>query len=195
MHEVCVRWRVDNSYRNRSHSSCLCVYIYILYIFRAHFSCVCEMTRDECVMAYILTRHITHILHGYYAYQVSVSKYNYSQSHLGWHFRKLKAQSSNVSFATFQWNETFELWALSFETAFENVTPNGIGYIWLNSTRIWLRKGRWRVCVNVRHGTHVYAWIFCISRVCFTYSTDYIWIIFGWSQSIRFFEISWVDTL
>ena len=51
----------------------------------------------------------------------------YSQSHLGWHFWKLKAQSSNVSFATFQWKETFELWALSFETAFENVTPSGIG--------------------------------------------------------------------
>ena len=26
-----------------------------------------------------------------------------SQSHLGWHLRKLKAQSSKVSFATFQW--------------------------------------------------------------------------------------------
>ena len=51
----------------------------------------------------------------------------YSQSHLGWHFRKLKAQSSNVSFATFQWKEAFKLWALSFETAFENVTPGGIG--------------------------------------------------------------------
>ena len=127
MHEVCARWCVDNSYRNRSHSSCLCVYIYILYIFRAHFSCVCEMTRDECVMAYVLTRHVTHILHGYYAYHVSVSKYNCSQSHLGWHFRNLKAQSSNVSFATFQWKETFELWALRFETPSENVTPSGIG--------------------------------------------------------------------
>ena len=52
----------------------------------------------------------------------------YSQSHLGWHFRKLEAQSSNVSFAMFQWKETFELWALSFETAFKNVTPSGIGY-------------------------------------------------------------------
>ena len=58
----------------------------------------------------------------------SDNSYSYSQSHLGWHFRKLKAQSSNVSFATFQWKETFELWALSFETAFENVTPSGIGY-------------------------------------------------------------------
>jgi len=57
----------------------------------------------------------------------------YSSSHLQWHFRKLfqssklKAQSSNVSF---QWNmakQTFELWALSFERAFENVTPDGMG--------------------------------------------------------------------
>ena len=40
---------------------------------------------------------------------------------------KLKAQSSNVSFATFQGKETFELWALSFERAFEIVTPRGIG--------------------------------------------------------------------
>jgi len=40
---------------------------------------------------------------------------------------KLKAQSLNVSF---HWNvaeETFELWASSSETAFENVTPSGIG--------------------------------------------------------------------
>ena len=43
------------------------------------------------------------------------------------HFRKLEVQSSNVSFATLQWKQTFELWALSFETAFENVTPSGIG--------------------------------------------------------------------
>ena len=42
---------------------------------------------------------------------------------------KFKAQSSNVSFLTFQWKMTFkfELWALSFERAFENVTPSGIG--------------------------------------------------------------------
>ena len=45
----------------------------------------------------------------------------------GCHFRKLKGHSSNVSFATFQWKETFELWVLSFESAFENVTPSGIG--------------------------------------------------------------------
>jgi len=29
---------------------------------------------------------------------------------------------SNASFATFQWKETFELWVLSFERTFENVT-------------------------------------------------------------------------
>jgi len=38
-----------------------------------------------------------------------------------------KAQSSNVSFATFLWKERFKLWALSFETAFAKVTPSGIG--------------------------------------------------------------------
>jgi len=40
---------------------------------------------------------------------------------------RFKAQSSNVSF---HWNvakETLELWALIFETAFENVTPSEIG--------------------------------------------------------------------
>ena len=46
---------------------------------------------------------------------------------LGVTFRKLKAQSSKVSFATLQWKQTFELWALSFETTFENVTPSEIG--------------------------------------------------------------------
>ena len=46
---------------------------------------------------------------------------------MGWHFWKLKAQSSNVSLATFQRKETFELWVLSFKTEFENVTPSGIG--------------------------------------------------------------------
>jgi len=57
--------------------------------------------------------------------------HTYSQSQLGWHFRKLKTQSSNVSFATFQWKEMFELWALRFETAFENVTPSGISCIYI----------------------------------------------------------------
>ena len=40
---------------------------------------------------------------------------------------KLKAQSSNVSFYWNMAKETFELWASSFETAFENVTPSEIG--------------------------------------------------------------------
>ena len=43
-----------------------------------------------------------------------------------------KAQRSKVSLATFQWQETFDLWAFSFETAFENVTPSGIGCIYTN---------------------------------------------------------------
>jgi len=53
-----------------------------------------------------------------------------SQPHLLWQFRqalsKLRAQSSNDSF---HWNVakgTFGLWVLSFETAFENVTPSEI---------------------------------------------------------------------
>ena len=78
-------------------------------------------------------------------------EYIYSQSHLGWHFRKLKAQSSNVSFATFQWKETFELWALSFETAFENVTPSGIGCICCTCTcMLWVSMCvRMCICVCV----------------------------------------------
>jgi len=35
---------------------------------------------------------------------------------------RLKARSSNVSFATFQWKETFELWVLSSERAFQMPT-------------------------------------------------------------------------
>jgi len=73
--------------------------------------------------------------HTYYIYHMSISStekihmimYLFHQSHLRWHFRKLEAQSLNISFATFQLKETFELWASSFETAFENVTPSGIG--------------------------------------------------------------------
>ena len=38
-----------------------------------------------------------------------------------------KAQSSNMSLATFPWKETFELWAFIFETAFENITAGEIG--------------------------------------------------------------------
>jgi len=57
---------------------------------------------------------------------------------------RLKAQSSNISFATFQWKETFELWALSFETAFENVIPLGIGCRRVNelsliAVDVWMR--------------------------------------------------------
>jgi len=47
--------------------------------------------------------------------QLRLSKARYSQSHLGWHFGEFKAQSSQGPFATFQWKETIELWALSFE--------------------------------------------------------------------------------
>ena len=61
------------------------------------------------------------------------TKILYSESHVGWHFRKLKAQSSNISFATLQWQETFELWVSSFETTFEDVIgctiSSGLGHI------------------------------------------------------------------
>ena len=43
------------------------------------------------------------------------------------------AKLSNVSFATFQWKETFELWALSFETAFGNVTSRGSGCTFMDA--------------------------------------------------------------
>jgi len=49
---------------------------------------------------------------------------------------QLKAQSSNVSF---HWNvakETVELWVLSFEAAFENVTLNGMGCSMLQGCRV-----------------------------------------------------------
>ena len=70
----------------------------------------------------------------------------YSQFHLGWHFRKLQAQSSKVFFATFQWKETFELWALSFKTGFENVTPSGIGCTLMidNGSKNVSRSHLWR---------------------------------------------------
>ena len=47
--------------------------------------------------------------------------------HLRWHSR-MQARKSLLprSFASFQWKETFELWVLSFETAFENVTAGGM---------------------------------------------------------------------
>jgi len=40
---------------------------------------------------------------------------------------KLKSQSSNVSFDSFQWKDAFDIWALSFERAFENVSTCEIG--------------------------------------------------------------------
>jgi len=63
---------------------------------------------------------------------------------------KLKAQSSNVSF---HWNvakETFELWALSFETAFENVDPSGIWWDWLFYFWFWIHTAS----APITSGTH-----------------------------------------
>ena len=39
----------------------------------------------------------------------------------------IKVHSSNVSFATVHWKETYKLWALRYEWIFENVIPSGIG--------------------------------------------------------------------
>ena len=50
---------------------------------------------------------------------------------------KLKPQTSNVSFTTFQWKETFKLWALSFVRAFEIVTSNGPGDWLYYVFRVW----------------------------------------------------------
>jgi len=40
----------------------------------------------------------------------TIQTFSYSQSHFGWHFRKLKAQSYNVSFPMSKWKEKFEFW-------------------------------------------------------------------------------------
>jgi len=113
----------------------------------------------------------------------------YSQSHGGWHLRKLKDQSSNVSF---HWNvakETFELWALSFDKAFENDTPSVIGcacvcqcvcvHVWgterkkvranrREQERTWKRVGRRRRAGRERR-RYLYVCIACLHvfvRVC-----------------------------
>jgi len=40
----------------------------------------------------------------------TIQTFSYSQSHFGWHFRKLKAPSYNVSFPMSKWKEKFEFW-------------------------------------------------------------------------------------
>ena len=86
---------------------------------------------------------------------------------------KLKAQSLNVSFATFQRKEPCELWALSFERAFENVTPRGIGCISalpyyrrhalsVYDTRIWISHITYEwvtilyICLAISRSHHIY---------------------------------------
>jgi len=49
---------------------------------------------------------------------------------------KFKAQSSNVSFTTFRWKETFELWALNFERAFRK-----FHHKWNLSRCLWYARG------------------------------------------------------
>jgi len=84
--------------------------------------------------------------------------------HAWWHFRKLPrgvtfsktlskliAQSSNVSFLWNVTKETFDLWALSFERAFENFIPRGIGCIF------WKRS---HVCMYVYTYIYLYMYLY-----------------------------------
>jgi len=98
---------------------CHTLHTYSLIVHGSHTVCI---TMCICIMYHNVYMYVPHVSQCVY-----VSHYTYSQSHLGWHFRKLQTQSSKVSFATFQWKETFELWSLSFETAFANISPSGIG--------------------------------------------------------------------
>jgi len=103
----------------------------------------------------------------------------YSQSHLGWHFRKLKAQSSNDSFVTFQWKEMLELWALSFETAFENVTPSGIGCICTGGmSRVWCHMWMSHVICIQSMPRVTYEWVMSyVQEACHVYNVTYEWVV------------------
>jgi len=132
----------------------------------------------------------------------------YSQSHLGWHFWKFKAQSSNVSFATFQWKETFELWAFSFETAFENVTLSEIGCTFWARERGWELKGQerkkkdfWTAC-QVNHdlaGRFCCCWcstLFNYNRYSFIGAFfDLIEWLKVWFIDLYLYLISWLSTI
>jgi len=91
-------------------------------------------------------------------------------------FSKLKAKSSNVSF---HWNvakETLELWALSFETAFENVTPSEIGctyiYIYIN------------ICFHVFY-IHVYIYIYIYINI-WIYTCLYVYLyMYSYTHNFR----------
>jgi len=83
-----------------------------------------------------------------------------------------KAQSSNVSFATFQWKETFELWALSFETA---VAPSGIGCtchmcdVWYTNSHVARNMCRRDVRQTHLYHTSRMTWrlhIWCVYVMC-----------------------------
>ena len=88
--------------------------------------------------------------------------FRYSQSHLGCDFWGLEAQSSNVSFATFQWKEAFELWVSSFVGAFGGVTPGEIGCI---CTCIYVYVCVW-VCIYIYICKCVYIYIYVDAWVC-----------------------------
>jgi len=116
-------------------------------IYTTHFIHYCTHVR-------VYKIHVTYTTHVIFYSDTYTTHFIYSRSHLGWHVRKLKAQSSNVSFTTFQWKETFELWALSSETAFENVTPSGIGCTIVSHTQMMSYK---IVYTNLPHiyATHI----------------------------------------
>jgi len=115
----------------------------------------------------------------------------YSQSHLWtcgdiFESSKLKAQSSNVSFATFQWKETFKLWALSFETAFENVTPSGIGCTYKNLVHTLYIQLSWCMYIHtctyifsdayIHTNIHTYIYTFCTYVCTYIFSDTCIYI-------------------
>ena len=118
----------------------------------------------------------------------------FRQSHLRWHFRKFEAQSSNVSFATFQSKETFELWASSLETAFGNVAPSGIGrtictyvlYLYICivlcfTCRVYMfNRLVCRVCILLMYTTHT----LCIPCIYHTHIRIYILHIYTIARTI-----------
>ena len=107
-----------------------------------------SFTRDTnkfCIWTYLLNFFFTYFIE----LQFFIScQYEYRRSHLGWHFRmlfrssKLKARASLLPRFSKKRRSIGELWALSFDRAFENVTPRGIGCssrkcVQHSATKLW----------------------------------------------------------
>jgi len=100
----------------------------------------------------------------------------YSQSHLGWHFRKF-FQSSKLKARTSLFTETWQKRRSSFELwAFENDTPNGIGCTCI----LWIYYACYAYIVDVMHilchcvyhrYKHVYCSIHILLMLCIYYVT------------------------